>query len=137
MSESRRGNQIEAFAVIGTNGIMQRVFSFIGEAHQYVILHNSGTEEFTPFKVIRLAVPRTQGQATGRDRQKFEAGCRESARATCPTCASGDIPRPHSKLGGWFHIGPEGEDKQRIGCCAAAIYDLVPPVAQPVEEGKS
>ncbi len=71
-----------------------------------------------------------------RDRQQFEAGCRESARATCPTCASGDIPRPHSKLGGWFHIGPEGEDKQRVGCHAAAIYDLVPPAAQPDSESK-
>ena len=69
-----------------------------------------------------------------RDRQQWEAGCRESAKAICPTCAAGDVPRPHSKLGGWFHIG-EHEDKQRIGCSAAPIHELTPPAAQPAEEG--
>ena len=34
-----------------------------------------------------------------RDRQQWEAGCRESAKTMCATCAAGDVPRPHSRLG--------------------------------------
>ncbi len=85
-----------------------------------------------------LGPPRLKSEEAIREygRQQFEAGLKEAARATCPTCAAGDVPRPHSKLGGWFHIGPEGEDKQRVGCHAAAIYNLVPPAAQPAEAPK-
>lgn len=69
-----------------------------------------------------------------RDRQQFEAGQGKAIRAICPACAAGEIPMLLSTLGGWFHIGPEGEHKQRHGCSAAAIWDLFQIAAQPASE---
>ena len=73
----------------------------------------------------------------GRDHQQWEAALKQAAMAICPTCAAGDVPRPHSKHGSWFHIGVEGEEKQCVGCHAAPIYELASSAAQPAEEGKS